>query len=332
MAKKSSGSTGREKLAGLGVQLPLFPSMAANSLPKSADLSEMRYRVARGVQQAQELERKEKLATEVWIRQQERLGLDVLVEGEMARGDMVSHFARKIEGFAPGGIVRVYGNRYYRRPVVRSKVEWRVPLVADHWKQNQRMSHRVLKAVLTGPYTLAEWSFNEHYPSREALVRDLAVVLKREMTALSDAGAKVVQIDEPALSSRASEFSLVADALREVVAGTRCYVILHHAYGDLSPLWEKMQSLPVDQFCLEAANSNFEFLKLLKKTPTTKDLGIGVVDSHSRVIETPAVIRERIKLAAAAIPAGQLWFSTDSGLRTRTADEAIGKLKALAEG
>jgi methionine synthase II (cobalamin-independent) len=55
------------------------------------------------------------------------------------------------------------------------------------------------------------------------------------------------------------------------------------------------------------------------------------VDSHSRIVETPAIVKARLKAALAAIPAGQLWLTTDSGLRTRTADEAVGKLKVLCD-
>ena len=331
MANTPPATPGRKKLASLGIVLPSVPTTAAGSLPKPADLVELRYRLARGLQMGAELERKEKLSTELWIRTQERAGLDVLVEGDQARGDMISHFATKLDGFAPGGLVRVYGNRFYRRPVVKSPIGWKAPIVADIWKATQRMSRLPVKAILTGPVTLADWSFNEHYPTREALVRDVVTALRKEMSQLAEAGAKIVQIDEPALSARPAEFSLVADALKELVSGFRFYVILHHAFGDLAPVWKSMQTLPVDQFSLEAANSGMSFLKSMKKLGTDKDVAVGVIDAHSRIVETPAVLKDRVKVATSAVPAAQLWLTTDSGLRTRTADEAIRKLKALAQ-
>jgi 5-methyltetrahydropteroyltriglutamate--homocysteine methyltransferase len=331
VAKAASVTAGRKKLAALGITLPPIPTAAAGSLPKPADLIELRYRMARGIQVAGELDRKEKLSAELWIRTQERAGLDVLVEGDQARGDMISHFAKKMDGFSPGGLVRVYGNRFYRRPVVSGPVAWKQPIMADTWKVTQRMTRQPVKAILTGPVTLADWSFNEHYPNREALVRDLVVALRKEMSALSDAGAKIVQIDEPALSVRPAEFSLVADAIKELVAGFKFYVILHHAFGNLTPVWKPMQALPVDQFSLEAANSGMAFLSSMKKLGTDKDVAVGVIDAHSRLVETPAILKDRVKIASSAVPAAQLWLTTDSGLRTRTADETISKLKALAQ-
>src|SRR5438552_1922191 len=118
MPPKSALSAGGRKLASLGITLPPLPITASGSLPKQTELTELRYRVSKGVQQGSELDRKEKLSTEVWIRQQEKLGLDVLVDGEMVRGDMVQYFAKKIGGFEEAGTVRCYGNRFYRKPVV----------------------------------------------------------------------------------------------------------------------------------------------------------------------------------------------------------------------
>lgn len=86
------------KLAKLGFSLPLFPITNAGSLPKPLELTELRYRVSRGIQQGSELDRKEKLSTEIWVRQQERFGVDVLVDGEMDRGDMVPYIAQSSAG------------------------------------------------------------------------------------------------------------------------------------------------------------------------------------------------------------------------------------------
>ena len=71
------------KLAALNIHLPLFPMTNAGSLPKPLELTELRYRVSRGIHQNSELDRKEKLSTEIWVRQQERFGIDVISDGEM---------------------------------------------------------------------------------------------------------------------------------------------------------------------------------------------------------------------------------------------------------
>jgi len=328
-AKNGQPSPGRSKLAGLGLQLPPLPTTTVGSLPKQPDLLELRYKVAKGVQNKQELERKERLSTEIWIREQERTGLDILVDGEMHRSDLVNFFATSIGGFAPGGIVRSYGNRYYRKPIIKSKLEWKGPITVEMWRFAQRLTHRPVKAILTGPYTIMDWSFDEHYPSREAALADLTAIIRREVVALAEAGAKLIQIDEPALSSKPKEFPLIQSSLKEITAGLRCYFILHHCYGDVTPLWEKMQQLPVDNFHLEMTNSAFSLLPLMKKLPTTKDLCVGIIESHSHLIDTPREVHQRINSVIDFVAPGQLWFSPDCGLKTRTTEETIGKLRVL---
>ena len=311
--------------------LPLLPVCAAGSLPKQTELTELRYRVSKGINQHSELERKEKLSTEVWIRQQEKIGLDVLVDGEMARGDMIHYFSKRIEGFEEGGTVRCYGNRYYKRPVVKRKIEWKGPLIMDTWKYAQRLTHKPVKAVLTGPFSLMDWSFNEYYESREKLCADVAAVLRKEIGHLVEAGARIVQLDELALPSDPAGFAIAREAIEELTRGTKAYFILRYGFGDLASVWPAMRKLPVDNFHLEMANSGFAGLALLKKYPTTKDVSIGVIKSHSRTIETPRQITDAIKKALKVVPMKRLWLSTDGGLKTRTVDEAIGKLAVLAK-
>ena len=56
------------------------------------------------------------------IRSQEEIGLDILVDGELYRGDMTTFFAERMDGFQISNPVRSYGNRYYRKPVATGPV------------------------------------------------------------------------------------------------------------------------------------------------------------------------------------------------------------------
>ena len=328
--KKEIFSAGGRKLAALGFKLPLFPLTLTSSLPKPPELKELRYKVAKGVQSAEELERKEKLATGLWIREQERYGYDILVDGEMDRSDFISYFAEKITGFTAGGLVRAFGNRYYKRPVITGKLEWREPIILNTWHFAQRFTNKVVKAVLTGPYTLMDWSFNEYYPTREAICKDLTKILRKEIEGLIETGAKIIQIDEPALSSRPHEFNLVADSIKELTRGFKAYFILHHRHGDLAPVWSKLIRLPVQNIAFEITNPSLSALPLVRKEPTEKDLTVGIIEAHNHVVESPRQISDRIRETLKVIPPHQIWFSSDSGLRTRTTEEAVQKLANLA--
>lgn len=331
MVKAKPAAPGQKKLISLGVTLPALPVCSAPDLPKQSELSELRYKVAKGVQPYSELERKEKILTEMWIRHQERLGLDVMVDGEMDRGDMVSFFAKKINGFELGGTVRCYGNRYYRKPIIKSKLSWREAATIEHWRLFQRMTHKPLKAVVTGPLTLLEYSFNEYYPSRESALSDLTMIVRKEVVGLSEAGAKIIQIEEPALSARPDEIGMAVDAINEVTRGIKAYVILQHAFGNLEPIWAKMQKLSVDNFGVEANGALPSLMTMLKKNPSGKDISVGLVSAHDTAVETVQDLRKQIRDLKKAVPASQLWITAQGGLKTRTADQAMAKLRSLAD-
>ncbi len=330
-SKKTELTVGQKKLAALGIKLPEFPLTLTGSLPKPTELKELRYKVAKGVQNPVELERKEKLSIGIWIHEQERLHFDVLVDGEMDRSDFISHFASKVKGFSPGGLVRAFGNRYYKRPIITGKLEWQGPITLSTWHYSQRFTNRILKACVTGPYTLMDWSFNEYYPSRTSICEDMTKIIRKEIETLIENGARIIQIDEPAISSRPHEFSLAANALKELTAGLKTYFILHHRHGDLSAIWDKWIRLPVDNFSFEITNPGLPVLPLFKKSPTHKDITLGIIEAHSHVVETPAQIQKRLKDALKIIPANQVWLSSDSGLRTRTTEEATQKMAVLSK-
>lgn len=324
-------SPGRKKLASLGINLPLLPTTTVGSFPLQQELKEMRFKVSRGVQQASDLERREKLAVDHWISIQEKLGLDIFVDGEVNRGDFIGFFAKKISGFTPGGTVRVFGNRYYKKPIIASRLEWKEPITQPMWHYAQRLTHKPVKAIVTGPYTLLTWSFNEYYPSKETALIDLTKIIRREIQTLVDSGAKIIQIDEPALSTQPDDFPLILDSLKEITAGFKSYFILHHCYGNLAEVWDKMQRIPVDNFDLETTNVPVSLSTLFKKFPTKKDVSFGVIDSHSARIESPRLVGDRIREAAKTIPASQLWISPDCGLKTRTSDQVTEKLTVMID-
>ena len=98
----------------------LLLTTTVGSFGKPDYLQSARNARARGKVTASELEELERRATAEWIRRQEELDLDILVDGEMYRGDMVAYFAERLDGFRIGGLVRSFGNRYYHKPIIAS--------------------------------------------------------------------------------------------------------------------------------------------------------------------------------------------------------------------
>jgi 5-methyltetrahydropteroyltriglutamate--homocysteine methyltransferase len=317
----------REKLKSLGLKLPLFPTTSVGSFPKPEYLAKARAEFGKGKISAEQLLELERKATKFWIETQEKLGVDVLVDGEMYRGDMVAYFAERMPGFTEGGLVRSYGNRYYHKPIITGEVEWPGPVTVDWWKYAQGLTKRPVKGMLTGAYTIMDWSFNEHYADRRATAIALASVIRKEVEALIAAGCKIVQIDEPALSVRPEELPIAVEAMDATTRGLEAYFITHACYGAFELIYPGMLDLAVDNFDLEMANNDLGLLEVFRRKPFTKDISFGVVDVHSHSMEKADDVRRRLEQALTVIDRDQIWVDPDCGLKTRTVDEAIEKLR-----
>src|SRR5256886_5191975 len=126
----------------------LLPTTTVGSFGKPEYLTKARGKMAGGKLGAAELEELERKATAGWIRRQEDIGLDVLVDGEMYRGDMVAYFAERLEGFKIGGLLRSYGNRYYHKPVIAGKVSRPRPMTVSWFEYAQSLTSKPVKGML----------------------------------------------------------------------------------------------------------------------------------------------------------------------------------------
>jgi len=322
----------RVKLKHLGLELPLLPTTTVGSFPKPQYLLDARRKFDSGQLRTGELRQLEEKATREWVSAQEEIGLDVLVDGEMYRGDMATYFANNLDGFRISGLVRSYGNRYYRKPIVAGEVKWRGPITVDWWRFAQGLTNKPVKGMVTGPYTMMDWSFNEYYPSRRDACIALAKVLHEEVRALAKAGAKIIQVDEPAISARPEELPEFAiEAMQVVTKGVDAYFINHICYGAFEFIYPRMLELPVDNFDLEMSNSELDLVELFREHPFTRDLSFGVVDVHSHIVEDTATVKQRIRRALEILKPDQIWIDPDCGLKTRTQEETIGKLRAMVD-
>ena len=306
---------------------------AVGSYPKPEYLTRARNQVARRAMDPQELRKLEREATAHWISIQEDLGLDILVDGEMYRGDMVTYFSENLEGFKISGLVRSYGNRYYRKPIAVGPVGRKAPISVDWWKYAQSLTDKPVKGMLTGPYTMADWSFNEHYPTFADFVLDMARMVHEEALDLERAGAKYIQVDEPAVSTRPEEMELASKALGIVTEGLSAFTITHICYGDFAAVYDHLIHLPVDMFDLEMSNSNYDLLEMFRQhpLPKSKSLSMGVSDVHSHFTESVESIKDGIKKGLEIFPPERLYIDPDCGMKTRLEDEAVDKLRNIVQ-
>ena len=309
----------------------VLPTTSVGSFPKPDELKAARAKFARGQIKKDELFRLEKKTTEFWIRKQEELDLDLVVDGEMYRGDMATYFAEMVEGCEISGLVRSYGNRYYKKPIITGELKRKGPITVEWFKYAQGLTDRPVIGMFTGPYTMMDWSFSEYYKTREDAAMAWARLLHDEAEDLVRAGAKFIQIDEPAVSVRPEEMDLAIRSMAVVVKGLKAKTITHICYGAFEKIYPKVLEIPVDRIDLEMSNSDMDLLEHFKEHPFTKELGLGVVDVHSHAMEGKEEVKKRIQRVMKFIPPEKIWVDPDCGLKTRTVEEAVEKLRIVSE-
>lgn len=309
----------------------LLPTTVVGSFPKPDYLKDARLKFSKKEIDLQELDDLTKKASEDAINYQLEVGIDIISDGEMDRGDMATFFAERMEGFKISGLVRSYGNRYYKKPIVVDEVKFIEPMTVEMFKFAKERSSKPVKGIFTGPYTMMDWSFDEYYSDRREMAIAMAKALHKEAVALEKAGAKYIQIDEPAISVRPDEMDIAIKGLDIVTKGLKAKTITHICYGDFNAIYTKLLKLPVDQIDLEFANRNFELLNIMKERGFTKEVGLGVIDVHNHRIESVEQVKKGIKAALKVLKPKQIYVDPDCGLKTRTREEAYQKLKVMVK-
>jgi len=260
-----------------------------------------------------------------------RAGLDAVVDGEMRRNEMVEYFADRIEGYEFNGPVKVWGHNYFDKPSVADEVAYTEPWLVDEFEFTAGVTDRPVKVPITGPYTLASWSFNEAYDSEAELAYELADLVNEEIEALVEAGARYIQIDEPALATTPDDHAIVGECLEHIADGVPEDVRLglHVCYGDYSRIYPEILEMPVDEYDLELANGDYEQLGVFKTPEFSKDLALGVVDVHTTEVETVEEIKENILKGFEVVPPERLTVSPDCGVKLLPREVAYEKMENM---
>ncbi len=270
-------------------------------------------------------------ASRLITNEHERSGLDVVVDGEMRRNEMVEYFAHRIDGYQFNGPVKVWGHNYFDKPSVVDEVSYGEEWLVSEYEYTSEVAVRPVKVPITGPYTLASWSFNEVYEDDADLAYELADLVNEEIEALVEAGTRYIQIDEPALATTPDDHAIVGECLRRIVEDIPDDVRLglHVCYGDYSRIYPEILDYPVHEFDIELCNGDYEQLDVFKEPTFTKDLAVGVVDIHAREVETVDDIKNNIKKALEIVPPERLTVSPDCGLKLLPREAAYGKMENM---
>ncbi len=288
----------------------------------------------------------------------QRAGLDFVYDGEAHRIEMAEHPYRSIRGAEFVGHVRSFDNKYFRKAAIRDKPGLLAPYHREEFafvREAAGVPVEALKVPVTGPYTLAEWAYNDYYLSREpnryrrsgreSAQRELVVALAREvlrptLVDLVRQGARLVQIDEPALGTHPEETALAVEGFEESVRGLEAEFTMHICYSDYAKMVPAiLEARSCREWALEFANREapghdpYELLRLFREHGDTRRFGLGVLDVHRDTVETADLVADRIARASRYLgDPGRVRVNPDCGLRTRSWDVIWAKLTRMVEG
>jgi len=309
-----------------------LPTTVVGSHPKPSWLWEAFGKLERGQMTREEFEERVRDAGKITVKDQELAGVDIIWEGEMRRRDMIEYLAGKMEGFVIYGDVRVWGNNYYRKPSIVAPVRYRDEWAVDDFTYLRGITDKDIKVPLTGPYTMAEWCFNECYGSKRELVIALAEAEREEVERLVRAGAGYIQIDEPAIPTRPEEIDIAEEGVEIVTGGSSAYFGIHICYGDYSKIFPGILDFPVDQLTLEFANKEFVDLEWMGEYSfADEDLGLGCIDVHTRRVEKVGDVKRAIGRALEKIDPRELYVNPDCGLKLLPRSIAFEKMRVMCQ-
>jgi 5-methyltetrahydropteroyltriglutamate--homocysteine methyltransferase len=341
MARRQHPYAERIKKQRERLKLPNFPATTIGSFPQTAEIRAARRDVKAGklTKDAYETAMKEQIADAV--RRQENYGLDVLVHGEPERNDMVEYFGELMEGFAftQQGWVQSYGSRCVKPPIIYGDVSRPEPMTVEWIRYAQLLTDKPLKAMLTGPVTILQWSFVRDDQPRSETCTQIALALRDEVADLEKAGISIIQIDEPAfregLPLRRQDWDAYLKwavgcfRLASCGASDETQIHTHMCYSEFNDIIAAIADLDADVITIETSRSDMELLDAFVDFEYPNEIGPGVYDIHSPNVPSVDEIVDLMEKAAARVPPERLWVNPDCGLKTRGWEEVDDALKNM---
>ncbi|SNR93728.1 methionine synthase (B12-independent) [Methylobacillus rhizosphaerae] len=335
LGKRKSPYAQRAAKQSVSLNLPKYPTTTIGSFPQTADIRQARSYFKAGTLDEAAYKAAMQREIERSVREQEALGLDVLVHGEAERNDMVEYFGEQLEGYAFSqfGWVQSYGSRCVKPPILFGDISRPQPMTVEWIKYAQSLTSKPMKGMLTGPVTILNWSFVRDDQPRSVSCYQLALAIRQEVLDLEKAGVHVIQIDEAALREglplRKSQWKEYLDwaveSFRITANGVEddTQIHTHMCYSEFNDIIASIADMDADVITIETSRSDMELLDAFDNFNYPNEIGPGVYDIHSPNIPSEEHIVQLMRKAAERIPAERLWVNPDCGLKTRQWAEVI---------
>lgn len=289
-------------------------------------------------------------ATDIAISDQLKAGIDILGDGEMRRLDFVMGFYDYLSG------VRLLPPRRTMGPEGHDmRPKWQVlepiqapdglRIVADfRYLQKATIGlGKALKATVPGPFTLSgRLDPGTVYRDRMGVAWALVPTVNQELRQLVEAGANLIQIDEPSFAVYPEQIDDYVAIWNATVEGVQAKLAMHTCFGNYRckpvgkrlyrPLFPRLLDAKFDQIVLEFANREMAELELLGEISGVREIGAGIVDVKSYYIEKPEDVAERIRLLLRYVDPIRLQILPDCGFSQTARWAAFAKMQAMVAG
>ncbi|WP_442919646.1 5-methyltetrahydropteroyltriglutamate--homocysteine S-methyltransferase [Methylobacter sp.] len=325
------------------LNLPAYPTTTIGSFPQTPEIRKARADFKRGLITEADYVRQMEQTIAFCVREQESLGLDVLVHGEGERNDMVEYFGEQLDGFlfTANGWVQSYGSRCVKPPIIYGDVSRPKPMTVRWSRYAQSLTDKPMKGMLTGPVTILNWSFVRDDQLRSITAYQLALAIREEVNDLERAGIPIIQIDEAAfregLPPRQSRWHEYLDwavrAFRICSSGVKdgTQIHTHMCYSEFNDIITSIADMDADVITIETSRSNMGLLDAFIDFNYPNEIGPGVYDIHSPNVPTTEDMVVLLKKAGERIESGKLWVNPDCGLKTRQWQEVRLSLAGMIE-
>lgn len=203
--------------------LPPFTTTLMGSMPRSKELLELKEKLQNDSSLFNEYRQKVEEETKNIVNLCERVGIDVVVTGELARDNYMSYIAEHVEAVKLMSLQEILNitssskefseslknmdanDNTMNSPVCVGKIDTETKLDVDELKMLKNFTNKPLKATLPSPYLLTRSMWlkeitKEHYRNRKELGEDVVKLLINEIRRLVEIGVVIIQMDEPILS------------------------------------------------------------------------------------------------------------------------------------
>ena len=272
------------------------------------------------------------------VKSQLKAGIDIISDGQV-RGEMVEIFAKSIPGCKiEGNICEInskiivpcqnIGGHDLKLAIKYMKQELDELNISAKDKKKKGV-----KGIITGPSTIIQSSkIGPIYKNKDIAIIDMAYALKNEAIALEKAGAKLIQIDEPFLSTGLINMEIAKDAIN-IISKEVTIPVAIHCCGDIKNIFGNLIDFNVDIIDCEFAgqSTNLDVLDSYSTNLKGKKIGLGVVDTKKSSVESVEEIAKLIEKGLDIVGDNNLFIDPDCGMRLFSEEIAFKKLKNMVE-